>query len=93
VRIGLLTPEGGKAHLKRIRNLCQPALPWDGKRWKEEMATYTELWNRFHALPVQQAIKKRNKLLTPFTAAVKWLGTMTAKILPKRWRSNPNGWF
>ncbi|MBW2515355.1 MAG: glycerol-3-phosphate dehydrogenase/oxidase [Deltaproteobacteria bacterium] len=91
VRIGLLTPEGGKAHLKRIRNLCQPALPWDGKRWKEEIAMYTELWNRLHALPVQQAIKKRSKLLTPFMAAGKRLGTMTTKFLPKRWRSNPNG--
>ncbi|MGD8344716.1 MAG: glycerol-3-phosphate dehydrogenase/oxidase [Desulfobacterales bacterium] len=90
VRIGLLTPQGGKAHLKRIRTLCQPALPWDGTRWKEEMAMYLEQWNRFHALPVQQAIQKRIKLFTPFAAAGEWLGTMTTKILPKRWRSNPN---
>jgi hypothetical protein len=65
-------------------------LPWDGKRWKEEMAMYVEQWNRFHALPVQQAIKKRIKLLTPFAATGEWLGTMMTKILPKRWRSNPN---
>ena len=29
VRIGSLTPEGGKAYLKRIRKLCQNVLPWD----------------------------------------------------------------
>ncbi|MBW2437070.1 MAG: hypothetical protein JRF29_07315 [Deltaproteobacteria bacterium] len=90
VRIGLLTPRGGKAYLKRIRTLCQPVLPWDSTRWKEEMAMYLEQWNRFHALPVQQAIQKRIKLFTPFAAIGEWLGTITAKILPKRWRSNPN---
>ena len=90
VRIGLLTPQGGKAYLKRIRTLCQPALPWDSTRWKEEMAMYLEQWNRFHALPVQQAFQKRIKLFTPFAAIGEWLGTITTKILPKRWRSNPN---
>jgi glycerol-3-phosphate dehydrogenase len=90
VRIGLLTPKGGKAHLKRIRTLCQPALHWNSKRWKEEVAMYIEQWNRFHALPVQQAIRKRIKLFSPFAATGEWLGTMTTKILPKRWRSNPN---
>jgi glycerol-3-phosphate dehydrogenase len=90
VRIGLLTPQGGKAYLKRIRTLCQPALPWDNTRWKEEMAMYLEQWNRFHALPVQHAIQKRIKLFTPFATIGEWLGTITTKILPKRWRSNPN---
>ena len=90
VRIGLLTPQGGKKHLKRIRILCQPALPWDSKRWKEEIAMYLEQWNRSHALPVQRTTQKRIKTLTPFAAVGEWFHTIATKIWPKRWRSNPN---
>jgi glycerol-3-phosphate dehydrogenase len=54
VRIGLLTPFGGKAHLKRIRRLCRKALPWDRRRWKEEQKNYLDLWLRIHALPAQR---------------------------------------
>ncbi len=90
VRIGLLTPQGGKEHLKRIRTLCQPALPWDNKRWKEEIAMYLEQWNRSHALPAKRTIQKRIKTFTPFAAVGEWFNTIVAKILPERWRSNPN---
>lgn len=90
VRLGLLTPQGGKEHLKRIRTLCQPALPWDNKRWKEEIATYLEQWNRSHALPVQHTIQKRMKILTPLATAGEWFSTVANKVMPKRWRSNPN---
>jgi glycerol-3-phosphate dehydrogenase len=83
VRIGLLTAQGGKEHLKRIRSLCQPALPWDSKRWKEEMAMYLEHWNRYHGLPIQRTIQKRIKIFTPLAAAVKWLNTIATRILPK----------
>jgi glycerol-3-phosphate dehydrogenase len=55
VRIGILTPFGGKAHLKRIRRLCRNALPWDRQRWKKEEKDYLELWLRNHALPSQRA--------------------------------------
>lgn len=90
VRLGLLTPRGGKEHLKRIRNLCQQALPWNSKRWKEETATYLEQWNRSHALPVQRTIQKRKKILTPLATVGEWFGTIATKLMPKRWRSNPN---
>ena len=90
VRIGLLTPQGGKEHLKRIRTLCQPALPWDNKRWKEEIAMYLEQWNRCHALPAKRTIQKRIKTFIPFAAVGEWFNTIVAKILPERWRSNPN---
>lgn len=90
VRLGLLTPQGGKEHLKRIRTLCQPALPWDNKRWKEEIATYLEQWNRSHALPVQHTIQKRMKILTPLATVGEWFSTVANKVMPKRWRSNPN---
>jgi glycerol-3-phosphate dehydrogenase len=55
VRIGLLTPQGGKAYLKRIRKLCRDALPWDKRRWKKEIKNYLTLWHQSHALPVQLA--------------------------------------
>jgi glycerol-3-phosphate dehydrogenase len=53
VRIGLLTPYGGKAYLKRIRNLCKDKLSWDRRRWKEEKARYLDIWIHAHALPGQ----------------------------------------
>jgi glycerol-3-phosphate dehydrogenase len=55
VRIGLLTPHGGKAYLKRIRKLCRDVLPWSRRRWKQEIKSYLDLWTRSHALPVQRA--------------------------------------
>ena len=55
VRIGLLTPEGGKAYLKRIKRLCKNVLPWDRQRWKEEISAYRKQWIQAHALPVKRA--------------------------------------
>jgi glycerol-3-phosphate dehydrogenase len=40
VRIGMLLPEGGKEHLVRIRQLCEPVLPWDSERWEKELKLY-----------------------------------------------------
>ena len=65
VRIGLLTPYGGKAYLKRIRKLCRDVLPWDKRRWKEEVKNYLDLWIQSHALPVQRAkIKTDRKIFS-----------------------------
>ncbi|NNL75841.1 MAG: glycerol-3-phosphate dehydrogenase/oxidase [Desulfobacterales bacterium] len=55
VRVGLLTPEGGKAYLKRIQKICKDVLPWNRRRWKEEIFMYLEQWNHAHALPVRRA--------------------------------------
>lgn len=55
VRIGLLTPQGGKAYFKRIKKLCKNVLPWDRRRWKEEIRAYMEHWIHAHALPVRGA--------------------------------------
>ncbi len=55
VRIGLLTPYGGKAYFKRIRKLCRDVLPWDRRRWRKEIKNYLDLWIQSHALPVQRA--------------------------------------
>jgi glycerol-3-phosphate dehydrogenase len=50
LRIGLLTPQGGKAYLKRIRKLCKNSLPWNSKRWRKEIKMYIELWERCYGL-------------------------------------------
>ncbi|OQX27824.1 MAG: hypothetical protein BWK80_03395 [Desulfobacteraceae bacterium IS3] len=48
VRIGLLTPQGGKDHIGRIRKLCEPVLPWDETRWEQEIKMYFEYWKHAH---------------------------------------------
>ncbi|MEJ2101117.1 MAG: glycerol-3-phosphate dehydrogenase/oxidase [Desulfobacterales bacterium] len=88
VRIGLLTRQGGKEHLKRIRSLCQSALPWDNKRWKEEIGMYLEHWNRYHGVPIQRTIQKKMKILLPLVAVGKWFNTIAAKILRQRSRGD-----
>ena len=55
VRIGLLTPQGGKAYLRRIQKLCKKVLPWNRRRWKLEINQYLVQWNHAHALPGQGA--------------------------------------
>jgi glycerol-3-phosphate dehydrogenase len=76
VRIGLLTPEGGKAYLKRIRTLCEPVLPWDKKQWKKEITTYLRLWVQVHALPGwrdKAVAGKKGTILDKWIAAAKRL--------------------
>ncbi|MBE9546228.1 MAG: glycerol-3-phosphate dehydrogenase/oxidase [Proteobacteria bacterium] len=51
VRIGLLTPWGGKEYIDRIKKICQSVLPWDDRRWNEEIDMYMSLWMRSYALP------------------------------------------
>ena len=46
VRLGLLTPNGGRELLPHIRSLVQPELGWDDERWKAEEKSYLELWSR-----------------------------------------------
>ncbi|MBU0544441.1 MAG: glycerol-3-phosphate dehydrogenase/oxidase [Proteobacteria bacterium] len=50
VRIGLITPGGGKEHLGRIRKLCAPVLPWDEGKWDAEINMYLEKWRRAHSV-------------------------------------------
>jgi len=45
VRIGLLVPNGGKRHFSRIEKLCAPVLPWNRKRWKQEINMYSDYLN------------------------------------------------
>lgn len=56
VRLGLLTPEGGKAFLPQIRVLCQPELGWSDERWESEEQRYLALWERCYSLPPRALI-------------------------------------
>ena len=49
VRLGLLLPNGGAAHMARIRGLVAPELGWDDSRWDAEEAAYLARWSRDHA--------------------------------------------
>ena len=51
VRIGLLLEEGGSRHLDRIQALCEPFLPWDKSRWKDERQMYTDYWHETLRVP------------------------------------------
>lgn len=55
-RLGLLLPEGGQAHLPRIRAICQPELGWDDDRWQAEEAAYMTLWRGCYSLPPLETI-------------------------------------
>ena len=57
LRIGLLTPQGGKSYLKRIRKLCKNSLPWNNKRWRKEIKMYLEQWERCYAPPPKYAAR------------------------------------
>ncbi|MBN2539010.1 MAG: glycerol-3-phosphate dehydrogenase/oxidase [Deltaproteobacteria bacterium] len=51
VRIGLLTPMGGKEYIKRVQKLCESSLPWDRRRWKQEIKDYLDLWRQSYSIP------------------------------------------
>lgn len=51
VRLGLLLPEGGAAHLPAIRAICQPELGWDDARWQAEEDRYRALWQASYRVP------------------------------------------
>jgi glycerol-3-phosphate dehydrogenase len=87
VRIGLLTPEGGKAYLKRIQKICADALPWDRRRWKNEISMYLELWNHACNLPVRRAENLAKRRIKPFGALKAVLNKVYSKIHPTKKRS------
>ncbi|MDY6793445.1 MAG: glycerol-3-phosphate dehydrogenase/oxidase [Thermodesulfobacteriota bacterium] len=81
LRIGLLTPQGGKSYLKRIRRLCKNSLPWNHKRWRKEIKIYLEKWERCYApVPTEAAPPDEprplfiNKFKAVFKKIVKRLG-------------------
>ena len=87
VRIGLLTPEGGNAYLKRIQKLCKDVLPWNRRRWREEIFMYLEQWNHAHALPVKRAKVLAKHRLISFKALGAILSSIYYKLVAPKMRS------
>ncbi|MEH6436911.1 glycerol-3-phosphate dehydrogenase/oxidase [Massilia sp. DD77] len=50
-RLGILLPQGGAAHLARIKTICRPELGWDEARWLAEQAGYMALWRECYGIP------------------------------------------
>ncbi|HKW22342.1 MAG TPA: glycerol-3-phosphate dehydrogenase/oxidase [Ktedonobacterales bacterium] len=78
VRLGLLLPEGGAAHLPAIRAICQPELGWDDARWQEEEARYRTLWQASYRVPeealrnVRPMIERVAESAEPATHRSRW---------------------
>ena len=64
VRLGLVLPDGGKAHLSRIRAICQGELGWDDARWEQEEESYLALVRTHYGLPDPAVIPDWHKMLT-----------------------------
>lgn len=63
VRLGLLLPEGAKAHLPAIRSLCQLELGWTDERWEQEENAYLALIHKSYSLPDRSTIPDWHLLL------------------------------
>nr|WP_299038737.1 glycerol-3-phosphate dehydrogenase/oxidase [uncultured Psychrobacter sp.] len=52
-RLGLILPRGAMTPLisARLKQICQQELGWDEQKWQQEVARYTELWQRYYHLP------------------------------------------
>lgn len=50
-RIGLLLPEGGRALLSQIRQVCQEALGWSDPQWQAEVERYLAIIAHYYSLP------------------------------------------
>lgn len=48
-RLGLVSREGGREFLPRVRQAVQSVLGWDHARWMSEEAAYLALWTQRHA--------------------------------------------
>jgi glycerol-3-phosphate dehydrogenase len=48
VRLGLLLPNGGKTHMKRIKKLCRTKLGWSRSHWRQEEKAYFSQWEKVH---------------------------------------------
>jgi glycerol-3-phosphate dehydrogenase len=52
-RLGLILPHGAMTPLisARLKQVCQQELGWDEQKWQQEVARYSELWQRYYHLP------------------------------------------
>ena len=49
VRLGLLLANGGQGIMEDIRRVVQPELGWNDAKWKLEVNTYQNIWNRSYS--------------------------------------------
>ncbi|MFL5654436.1 MAG: glycerol-3-phosphate dehydrogenase/oxidase [Ktedonobacteraceae bacterium] len=63
VRLGLLLPHGGRAHLPTIRTLSQAELGWTDERWQQEEETYLTLVRTSYSLPARSTIPDWHSML------------------------------
>ena len=52
-RLGLILPHGAMTPLisARLKQICQQELGWNEQKWQQEVARYSELWQRYYHLP------------------------------------------
>ncbi|WP_300311718.1 glycerol-3-phosphate dehydrogenase/oxidase [uncultured Psychrobacter sp.] len=52
-RVGLILPHGAMTPLisARLKQVCEQELGWDEQKWQQEVARYSELWQRYYHLP------------------------------------------
>jgi glycerol-3-phosphate dehydrogenase len=65
VRIGLLTPNYGRAYLNRVKKICRPYLPWSNKQWKNEISLYLAQCRQAHGLPLSMRVTFADKAPSP----------------------------
>jgi glycerol-3-phosphate dehydrogenase len=51
VPLGILLPDGGLEHFKRIQQMAQSELDWDAERWDREAQRYTAILQAGYRLP------------------------------------------
>ncbi|WP_375767381.1 FAD-dependent oxidoreductase [Archangium gephyra] len=79
VRLGLLLPRGGTAHLPALRAICQQELGWDDARWESEARAYLTLWHTHYALPEQPHLPMENEA-TPKLPPVRLASSQTNPV-------------
>jgi glycerol-3-phosphate dehydrogenase len=50
-RLGNILPEGAKAELTQIKQLCQPSMDWTEDKWQQEIERYLDIWQSYYSLP------------------------------------------
>jgi len=55
-RLGLVLPDGARAILPRVKQICMAELGWSEAQWQEEEAEYLKLWSQCYSLPPQETI-------------------------------------
>jgi len=83
VRIGLLTTQGGKVHLGRIRELCRSCLPWNNRKWRREINRYLNRWQHAHGLPAGLRPAPPSRLPRSVSQIRRYIADYTRRIFSK----------